>query len=133
MSPVRTLIRFLTRTAGGTVETRDRIVDGDAITLGRATDRTLHLKDARVALEHARIFRSGGRTLLTCKAPAQAVVNGAVRRDAELHVGDTVQIGANTLRIIEPRQRSRSRVHVRARCHGRHARGCRRSATSFPQ
>ena len=99
---MRTLIRFLTRTAGGTVETRDRIVDGDAVTLGRATDRTLHLKDSRVALEHARIFRSGGRVLLACKSPAQAVVNGAVRRDAELHVGDTVQIGANTLRLIEP-------------------------------
>lgn len=98
---MRALIRFLTRTAGGTVETRDRVVDGDAITLGRATDRTLHLKDSRVALDHARIFRSGGRTLLSCKAPAQAIVNGAVRRDAELHVGDTVQIGANTLRVIE--------------------------------
>jgi predicted CXXCH cytochrome family protein len=98
---VRTLIRFLTRTAGS-VETRDRIVDSDAITLGRATDRTLHLKDSRVALEHARIFRAGGRVLLACKSPAQAVVNGAVRRDAELHVGDTVQIGANILRIVEP-------------------------------
>jgi len=99
---VRALIRFLTRTPGGTVETRDRVVDGDAITLGRATDRTLHLKDARVALEHARIFRAGGRILLACKSPAQAIVNGAVKRDAELHVGDTVQIGANTLHIIEP-------------------------------
>jgi len=99
---VRALIRFITRTAGGTVETRDRIVDGDAITLGRATDRTLHLKDARVALEHARIFRAGGRILLACKSPAQAIVNGAVRRDAELQIGDTVQIGANTLRLIVP-------------------------------
>ena len=99
---MRTLIRFLTRTAGGTVETRDRVVDGDAITLGRATDRTLHLKDSRVALEHARIYRSGGRTLITCKPPAQVVVNGTVRRDAELHIGDTVQIGANALRLIEP-------------------------------
>jgi predicted CXXCH cytochrome family protein len=101
---VRTLIRFLTRTAGGSVETRDRIVDGDAITLGRATDRTLHLKDSRVALEHARIYRSGGRALITCKPPAQVIVNGTVRRDAELQIGDTVQIGANTLRLIEPDQ-----------------------------
>ena len=99
---MRALIRFLTRTAGGTVETRDRIVDGDAITLGRATDRTLHLKDSRVALEHARIFRSGGRTLIACRAPAQVIVNGGVRRDADLHVGDVVQIGANALKFIEP-------------------------------
>ena len=99
---MRTLIRFLTRTTGGTVETRDRIVDGDAVTLGRATDRTLHLKDSRVALEHARIYRSGGRTLITCKPPAQIIVNGTVRRDAELQIGDTVQIGANALRLIEP-------------------------------
>ena len=99
---MRTLIRFLTRTAGGTIETRDRIVDGDTVTLGRATDRTLHLKDSRVALEHARIFRAGGRTLLSCRAPAQAIVNGTACRDAEMHVGDTVQIGANVLRLIEP-------------------------------
>jgi predicted CXXCH cytochrome family protein len=99
---VRTLIRFLARTPGGTVESRDRIVDGDAITLGRATDRTLHLKDSRVALEHARIYRSGGRTLITCKPPAQVILNGTVRRDAELQIGDTLQIGANMLRLIEP-------------------------------
>lgn len=99
---MRTLIRFLTRTAGGTIETRDRIVDSDVITLGRATDRTLHLKDARVALEHARIFRASGRTLLACKSPAQAIVNGALVRDAELRAGDTVQIGANILRIVQP-------------------------------
>ena len=98
---MRALIRFLTKASGGATETRERIVDGDVITLGRATDRTLHLKDLRVALEHARIFRSGGRTLIACKSPAQVIVNGSVRRDAELNIGDAVQIGANTLRLIE--------------------------------
>jgi predicted CXXCH cytochrome family protein len=99
---VRVLIRFLTRASGGAIESRERIVDGDVVTLGRATDRTLHLKDMRVALEHARIFRSGGRMLIACKSPAQVIVNGSVRRDAELSVGDTVQLGSNTLRLIEP-------------------------------
>lgn len=98
---MRVLIRFITRAAGGTIESRERVVDGDVVTLGRATDRTLHLKDMRVALEHARIFRSGGRTLIACKSPAQVIVNGSVRRDAELSVGDTVQLGSNTLKLIE--------------------------------
>jgi predicted CXXCH cytochrome family protein len=99
---MRALIRFLTRGAGGVVETRERSFDGDALTLGRATDRTLHLKDSRVALEHARIVRVGDRLRVICKPPAQALVNGSLCRDAELCAGDTLQVGANTLRFFEP-------------------------------
>lgn len=96
---MRALIRFLTRIPGGGVETRDRVFEGEALTLGRATDQVLHLKDVRVALKHARITVSGGRILLACRAPAQVVVNGTVCRDAQLQPGDTVQVGANILRL----------------------------------
>jgi predicted CXXCH cytochrome family protein len=99
---VRALIRFLTRIPGGGVETRERVFEGEALTLGRATDQVLHLKDVRVALEHARITVSGGRIVLACRAPAQVIVNGTVCRDAQLQPGDTVQVGANILRLEAP-------------------------------
>jgi predicted CXXCH cytochrome family protein len=99
---VRALIRFLTRTAGGATETRERIFEGDTITLGRATDRTLQLKDARVALYHARIYRRRGRILLACSGSSVATVNKNVCRDAQLQTGDVIEIGANKLEIIAP-------------------------------
>lgn len=99
---MRALIRFLTRGAGGTVEQRDKQFEGDAITLGRATDQVLHLKDRRVELEHARIFRRGDRILITSAAVAGVTINGAVKRDAPLAPGDVVVIGSNTLGFFEP-------------------------------
>ena len=99
---MRALIRFLTRGPGGTQELRERTFEGESLTIGRATDQVLHLKDARVALAHARIVRSGSRTLLSCKAPAQVLVNDALVRDSELTIEDRVQIGANILRVVTP-------------------------------
>jgi predicted CXXCH cytochrome family protein len=99
---VRARIRFLTLGAGGAVESRERLFEGEALTLGRATDRTLHLRDSRTQLDHARIRRVGTRLLITCRPPAQVVVNGTLCRDATLAPGDVVEIGANVLRIESP-------------------------------
>jgi predicted CXXCH cytochrome family protein len=99
---VRAVIRFLSRGHAGAVEQRDRIFDGDAVTIGRATDQVLHLKDRRVGLQHARIFRSGERILISASAVSGVLVNGAVRRDAEIRPGDVVQVGSNTLKFVAP-------------------------------
>jgi hypothetical protein len=98
---VRCLIRFLTRGAAGALETRDRHFEGEALTLGRATDQVLHLKDRRVALEHARIVRREGRIVIQSLAAAGVVVNGSISRESRLEAGDVVQLGANLLRVIE--------------------------------
>ena len=45
------LIRFITRNAAGGVEQNDKIVDAPAITIGRATDQVLHIKDRRARLQ----------------------------------------------------------------------------------
>ncbi len=97
---MRAVIRFLSRGHAGAVEQRDRIFEGDAVTIGRATDQVLHLKDRRVGLQHARIFRSGDRILISVSAVSGVIVNGAVRRDAEIHPGDVVQIGSNILKFV---------------------------------
>jgi predicted CXXCH cytochrome family protein len=99
---VRAVIRFLSRGHTGAVEQRDRVVEGDAITIGRATDQVLHLKDRRVGLQHARIFRSGERILISASAVSGVLVNGAVRRDSEIRAGDIVQVGSNTLKFVAP-------------------------------
>lgn len=99
---MRAVIRFLARGTAGTVEQRDKVFEGDAITLGRATDQVLHLKDRRVGLNAARIFRRGDRVLITSNEVAGVIVNGLLCRDAALGPGDVVAIGSNTLRFFEP-------------------------------
>jgi predicted CXXCH cytochrome family protein len=99
---MRSLIRFVTRTASGASESRDKLHEGDVLTLGRATDQVLHLKDRRVALEHARIAKRGSHIVLSALADAAVMVNGALVRETRLAVGDTIEIGANRLTLIEP-------------------------------
>jgi predicted CXXCH cytochrome family protein len=99
---MRVLIRFISRGSGGAIEQRDRLFDGEALTLGRATDQVLNLKDRRVELEHARIIRAGDRFLVSSRALTGVIVNGSVCRDATVGVGDTLQIGSNLLRFIAP-------------------------------
>jgi predicted CXXCH cytochrome family protein len=99
---MRCLIRFLTRGAAGAVETRERTFEGEVLTLGRATDQVLQLKDRGAALEHARIARRGGHSVLTALGQAAVLVNGSLAREALLAPGDAVQIGANQLRIVTP-------------------------------
>lgn len=96
------LIRFITRNAAGGVEETDKIVDVPAITIGRATDQVLHLKDRRARLEHAVIEPRNGDAHIKTPALAGVTVNGRSQRDARLAPGDVIEVGANVLRVIEP-------------------------------
>lgn len=99
---MKALIRFVTRTAAGGKEHHDRIVDCDAITIGRATDQVLHVKDKHARLKHAEIRFSNGETRIVSSAQAGVVVNGRSQRDAILSRGDTIEVGANILRLLDP-------------------------------
>jgi len=99
---MRYLIRFLTHGASGSVEHHDKIVDGDTITMGRATDQVLHLKDRRAQLHHCRIEAKDGEVHLTSWTLAGVTVNGSSKRDVKLKVGDEIEVGSNILRIIDP-------------------------------
>lgn len=99
---MRYLIRFLTHGASGSVEHYDKIVDGDSITMGRATDQVLHLKDRRTQLRHCRLEAKDGSVRLTSWTLAGVTVNGLSTRDVKLKVGDEIEVGSNILRIIEP-------------------------------
>ena len=99
---MKTLIRFVTQNAAGGVEHHDKVIDAPAITMGRATDQILHLKDRRARLQHAQIEQQNGETHITTSALAGVTVNGRSQRDARLVVGDVIEVGANILRVIEP-------------------------------
>lgn len=95
------LIRFITRNAAGGVEQHDRLVDSPVVTMGRATDQVLHLKDRRVRLQHAQIERKDGGFQITTTALAGVTVNGKSQRDARLNTGDVIEVGANLVRVID--------------------------------
>ncbi len=98
---MRFLIRFISKNAAGGVEQHDKIIDAPAITMGRATDQILHLKDRRARLAHARIEAKNGSVHITTAALAGVTVNGHSERDVELKVGDEIEVGANVIRVIE--------------------------------
>ncbi len=96
------LIRFITTNAAGGVQHDDKIVDAPAITIGRATDQVLHIKDRRARLEHAKIEFDGRAASVTTSALAGVIINGRSHRECKLAVGDVIEVGANILRVIDP-------------------------------
>jgi hypothetical protein len=99
---MRFLIRFITSNAAGGVEHDDKIIEAPAISIGRATDQVLHIKDRRARLQHATIKMDGSTARITSNTMAGVIVNGRSKRENKLAVGDVIEVGANILRIIEP-------------------------------
>lgn len=99
---MRYLIRFITRNAAGDAEHNDKIISAPAITIGRATDQMLHLRDRRARLQHACIKPENGDFHISTNAMAGVTVNGRSQRDTRLAAGDVIEVGANILRVIEP-------------------------------
>jgi predicted CXXCH cytochrome family protein len=95
------LLRFITQNAAGSVECTDKLVDAPAITIGRATDQVLHIRDRRARLQHAKIAISGGVASISTSALVGVIVNGRSQRECNLAVGDVIEVGANILRVID--------------------------------
>jgi len=98
---MKTLIRFISVNPAGVSEHSDKRIDTEVITIGRATDRTLHLKDRRARLQHAEISYENGEFTISTGALAGVTVNGRSQREARLVTGDVIEIGANILRVID--------------------------------
>ena len=95
------LIRFVTTNAAGGLEQSDKHIETQILTIGRATDQILHLRDRRARLQHARIEVREGAVHITSNALAGVSVNGRSQRDARLVAGDVIEVGSNILRVIE--------------------------------
>jgi pSer/pThr/pTyr-binding forkhead associated (FHA) protein len=98
---VKYLIRFIRTNAAGGVEYSDKIVDAPVVTIGRATDQVIHLKDRRARLQHATIEQQSDGVHITSNAMSGVSVNGRSRRDTRLVDGDVVEVGANIMRVID--------------------------------
>ncbi len=96
------LIRFISKNAAGGNEQHDRRIETGPITIGRSTDQVLHLKDRRARLQHAVIEARNGDFHITTGTLAGVIVNGKSQRDARLSPGDTIEVGANIIRVIDP-------------------------------
>lgn len=98
---MRYLVRFITRNAAGGVEQSDKIVDLPIITIGRATDQVLQLRDKRARLQHALIEQKPDGVHISTTALTGVIVNGRSQRSAKLVTGDVIEVGANVLTIID--------------------------------
>ncbi len=99
---MKVLIRFIRRLESGAVEHHDRTFEGERLTLGRGTGQDIHLRDRRVALEHAEIRKVGKGFEISTRGVSGITVNDSFCRKATLNPGDAVYIGSNILRIIPP-------------------------------
>lgn len=79
----------------------DYPLDDDAVVVGRAVGARLILDDDRLAVEHSRIFRRGGRLWLEdLGTPGGTRLNGRVVRAAQpLRTGDVIELGASRLTV----------------------------------
>ncbi|HNP34296.1 MAG TPA: cytochrome c3 family protein [Woeseiaceae bacterium] len=95
------LLRFITKNVAGSVETTDRRIDAPVITIGRATDQILQLRDRRARLQHARLEEKDGKLSISTSVAAGLTVNGRSVREASLVPGDVIEVGANILRVLD--------------------------------
>jgi predicted CXXCH cytochrome family protein len=95
------LVTFVSTNRRGQAQRHERRIPGPVLTIGRGTQNHIHLPDARVALNHARI------TLGETEATVERVdgvleVNGDRTDSARLAVGDLLRIGPYELRVEAP-------------------------------
>ena len=95
--PVHARLRVVAR--DGTE--REVEVDGTPLTLGRATDNSLVLADARVSRHHARLQTRRGTLVFTDLGSTNGSrVNGVRVDECALGTGDRVQVG-DTILLVE--------------------------------
>lgn len=77
---------------------REVAIDGTLLTIGRAPDNGLVLRDSRVSRHHARLRARHGMLVLTDLGSANGVlVNGVSVAEVALGMGDRIQIGDTVL------------------------------------
>jgi predicted CXXCH cytochrome family protein len=94
-------VTFVTTNRRGQPQRDERRVAGPVLTIGRGTQNQIHLPDARVALNHARIaVAETGATVERIDGALE--VNGRRIDSAKLAAGDVLRIGPYELRVEAP-------------------------------
>jgi pSer/pThr/pTyr-binding forkhead associated (FHA) protein len=95
------LVTFVSTNARGMEQREQRRIDGTVFTLGRATQCQIHLPDARVEQEHARITVGETGAIIESQ-PAVIVHNDREVGGAQLFPGDIIEIGPYVLIVETP-------------------------------
>jgi len=78
------------------------VLDGAALTIGRAADNDLVLADSRVSRHHARISGRAGRLVLVDLGSTNGtVVNGSRVTEIVLGFGDQLALGTTRIEVVE--------------------------------
>ena len=94
---------YLVVRQGGTSRVID-VDEGDRIVLGRSSEATVRLDDAKASREHARVWRERGAIrVVDLGSRNGTIVNGAALRGEErpLRSGDVVRIGSAEILVAE--------------------------------
>ena len=95
------LVTFVTINKRGQEQRDQRRVAGPVLGIGRGSQSQIHLPDARVALNHARISVTEAGPKIE-RADGLVRLNGSMVDGARLAVGDAVEIGPYVLRVEAP-------------------------------
>ena len=99
--PRPTMPRAVLRVTDPDGSTREAVVEGGSLTIGRATDNDLVAHDLRVSRHHGRIAgRRGTLVYSDLGSTNGSRVNGVAVTEVVLGVGDRVEVGDTTL-IVE--------------------------------
>ncbi len=99
---MKLVIISVTRNRKGQAVRAARTIEGDSFAVGRATKCAVHLPDARVALEHATIYRSERVIRLSAVGSATLLVDGRPDPEAMLAPGTRVEVGPYVLTVETP-------------------------------
>jgi len=99
---MKLVIISVTRNRKGQAVRAARTIEGDSFAVGRATKCAVHLPDARVALEHATLYRSERVIRLSAVGSATLLVDGRPDPEAVLAPGIRVEIGPYALTVEPP-------------------------------
>jgi pSer/pThr/pTyr-binding forkhead associated (FHA) protein len=94
---------YLVAERGGGLERDERFDLIGGLSIGRSKEADVQISDRYASSIHVRVFSDGGRHFVEdMKSTNGTLLNGAkLEGDAELHDGDTIQIGDTALRFEE--------------------------------
>lgn len=95
------LITVVRTNPRGKAQRDQRRVAGPVLNIGRGSKSQIHLPDARVALNHARITVAGDEVTIEA-IEASVEVNGRTIDSARLAVGDVIEIGPHEIKVETP-------------------------------
>src|SRR5213594_1295278 len=95
------LVTFVTINKRGQEQRDQRRVAGPVLIIGRGSQSQIHLPDARVALNHARITITEAGPKIE-RADGLVQLNGGMVDGAHLAVRDVIEIGPYVVRVEAP-------------------------------